>query len=246
MACEGNVHVALHVSEIVCLTAALRKAMIDKGRKRRGTIHKKRWHVLKSPSHLAFRGWNEEAEPWTIPICEEYIEWCHIGKLFPLWRHHYHRHTNKANLKYCENADFVQRCVELWQVFYRTAFVERNEVTLQIARGAYVEVVLKKEVDWTTIKESLYVQRPKVGLIPRGVLKFPEGGLGPIRSDPHNKDTVTPHTDESEEDNDSDGTRAPRVARAKNQAITTVVIHHPSGEGSSSSRGRKRRYPAKV
>lgn len=136
---------------------AIRKAEKDRNRKRRGTMHRKRLHVLTSENHIAFRGWDEVPEPWTIQTCEDYIEWCHIGKFFPAWRHHHNRHTNKANLKFCEIDPFRERCVELWQVLYKTAFVERNEVPLFLARGAYAEVALKKEVDWSTLKESPYV-----------------------------------------------------------------------------------------
>ena len=157
MATGGNNDVPLPVANDTHPTAISKKAAKDKTRKQRGNTHRKRWHVLKSSDHLAFKGWNEEEEPWTMQICEDYIEWCHIGKLFPTWRHHHNRHTNKANLKYCENPAFVQRCVELWQVLYQTPFVERNEAPHFIARGAYAEVALNKEVDWSTIKETMYV-----------------------------------------------------------------------------------------
>ena len=246
MATQGNTEVPLLPPNSARRNSAIRKSIKDKNRQRRGNIHRKRWHVLNSADHLAFKGWNEEAEPWSMQTCEDYIEWCHIGKLFPAWRHHYNRHTNKANLKYCENSAFVQRCVEVWQVLYRNPFVERNEVTLSIARGVYAEVALKKDVDWSTIKGSIYVQRPDIGLIPRGVLKFPEGGLGSIRSDPQDKSTIEVDTAESEEDSDSDGTRAPKIAQAIDQTVTTTEGQHPNVEGGSSSRGPRNKYPSKV
>jgi len=64
----------------------------------------------------------------------------------------------------------------------------------------------------STIKESPYVQCPNVGLIQRGVLKFPKGGLEPIRSNLQNKDIQILDIVESEEDNDSNGTWAPKIA----------------------------------
>jgi hypothetical protein len=64
-----------------------RKIERDKTRARRGNVQRKRLHVLRNPSKLAFRGWEEVPEPWTYADCEEYIEWCHIDKKFPLERH---------------------------------------------------------------------------------------------------------------------------------------------------------------
>ena len=208
MATGGNNDGLPPLSHAVRTLGEANKAVKDKGRKRRGNTHRKRLHVMNNENHLAFKGWTEEVEPWTMQVCEDFIEWCHIGKLFPAWRHHYNRHTNKANLKYCESPTFVCRCLELWQVLYRTPFVDRNEVPLFIARGAYAEVALNKEVDWSTIKETTYVQRPDIGSIPRGVLRFPEGGLGAIRSDYRNKESQEVDTEESEEDDNSNGTRA--------------------------------------
>ena len=246
MATEQTLEESPNVPRTARTTYAMRKAIVDKNRKRRGNTHRKRLQVLNSPDHPAFKGWSEEIEPWSMQICEDYIEWCHIGKLFPAWRHHHNRHTNKANLKYCENPAFVQRCIEIWQVLYKTPFVERNEVTLSIARGAYAEVVLKKEVDWSTIKESTYVSRPENGSIPRGVLKFPEGGLGPIRKDAQDKSTIEISTSESEEDSNSDGARAPRATRAVPPIAPLPVTEDPIVRGASSSRGRRPRRPSKV
>jgi len=46
-------------------------------------------------------------------------------------------------------------------------------------------------------------------------LKFPKGGLGPIQSDPQNKDIFEVEIAKFEEDNDSNGTRVLRIARVK-------------------------------
>jgi len=55
-----------------------------------------------------------------------------------------------------------------------------NEVSLFLARRAYSKVVLNKEFDWNMIKRNIHVTQPKSSFIPRGVLPFLEGGLGPI------------------------------------------------------------------
>ena len=134
--------------------AQRRKIEKDKTRVRRGNVQRKRLHVLNNPSKLAFRGWEEVPEPWTYADCEEYIEWCHIDKKFPPERHRKNRKSNKANLRFCSCPDFTQRCIEVYQVLYGRANVERNEIMLYICQMVWVEVVLKKKVDWRTIKQA--------------------------------------------------------------------------------------------
>ena len=207
------------------VTKADRKRLKDSLRKRGGKKMKKRLHVLNNPLKLAFRGWEDEPEPWKYSTCEEYIEWCHISKLFPHERHRMHRTSDKANLTHCLNGAFVERCIEVYQFLYRHAYVERNEAPLFISRMVYAEVVLHKVVDWTTIKTLKRVTMPTERDIPRQRI-FPNGGLGK-RMKLKPQDTE-PETDESEPDSDSDGGRGPRVLReVVAQATTTVVAAIP-------------------
>jgi hypothetical protein len=106
--------------------------------------------------------------------------------------------------------DFIQRCVEVYQVLYEQASVERNEVMLYICRMVWVELVLKKMVDWRTIKQAKNIMIPEEQDIPRGVLRFPHGGLNLLRP-PIGQDAEEDDTEASEEDNDSDGTRPTRA-----------------------------------
>jgi hypothetical protein len=72
----------------------------DMGKRRPGKVHKKRLHILFDPDIKAFQGWEAVVEPWSLTICEKFIEWCYIGKAFPPSRHEIHRKHNVANLKY--------------------------------------------------------------------------------------------------------------------------------------------------
>jgi hypothetical protein len=66
-------------------------------------------------------------------------------------------------------------------------------------------MVLKKKVDWRTIKQAKNIIMPKEQDIPRRMLRFPNGGLilsrGQIR-----KEEEENNTKKFEEDNDFDGT----------------------------------------
>ena len=125
----------------------VRRRLRDIGRVRRGIHHKKRLHILLDESCKAFKGWEDKSEPWTYSTCESYIEWCHLSKLWPLYRHNAHRKSDKANLHYCQSPCFTERCIQVIQSVYRTPKVPRNEVNLSIARMVYAEVVLDKSVD---------------------------------------------------------------------------------------------------
>jgi hypothetical protein len=102
---------------------------------------------LQNPSMLAFREWEEVPKPWTHADYKEYIEWCHINKKFPPKRHRKNRKSNKENLKFCSCPDFIQQCIEVYQVLYGRANVERNEVVFYICQMVWAKVVLKKKVD---------------------------------------------------------------------------------------------------
>jgi hypothetical protein len=194
-----------------------RKIEKDKTRVRRGNVQRKRLHVLHNPSKLAFRGWEEVLEPWTYADCEEYIERCYIDKKFPPERHRKNRKSNKANLRFCSCPDFIQRCIEVYQVLYGRANVERNEIVLYICRMVWAEVVLKKKVDWHTIKQAKNITMPEEPDIPTGVLRFPNGGLN---------FTKVIVGKEEEKDNDSDGTRPYKVntAPGPKRALKTLRV----------------------
>lgn len=176
----------------------------DRGRLRKGNLHRKRMKVYENPNKMAFRGWATVAGTWTAETCARYIEWCHINKVFSPERYHINRRGNKANLKYCTNPEFTQRCIEVYQVLFNEAHVKRNEVPLFICRMVWAELKLGKTVDWTTIKSTPRVHIPRAPSIPRGVLKFPQGGLinptiaPKLREEPY-------HTDDSPDTSDSDG-----------------------------------------
>ena len=90
----------------------------DRGRKRHGQLCKKRMKVLNNAEKLSFRGWKDIPEPWTYNKCKQYIEWCHVGKAFNRDRYLAHRSTDKANLKFCKNLDFLERCIEVYQYLF--------------------------------------------------------------------------------------------------------------------------------
>jgi hypothetical protein len=172
---------------------------------RRGNVQWKRLHVLNNLSKLAFRGWEEVPEPWTYADCKVYIEWCHIDKKFLLELHRKNRKSNKENLKFCSCPDFIQWCIEVYQILYGRTNVDRNEVTVYICRMVWAKVVLKKKVDWRTIKQAKNITMPEEQDIPTGVLRFPHGGLN-LTKGLMGKEKEEDNTEEFEEDNNSDGT----------------------------------------
>ncbi len=153
----------------------------DEGRKRAGKAQKKRLHVLFDHTNLAFSGWENENAPWSMKTCETYIEWCHIGHLFPASRHFLHRKYNGANLKYCNHMEFKERCIQVYQHLYNKELVFNNRINLTLARMVYAEQILKKLVDWRTIRLSRnsVITLPSTSNIPEN-RKFEDGGLGRV------------------------------------------------------------------
>ena len=83
----------------------------NRSRDQRGKPCRKRLKVLDNPQKLAFRGWTDVPVPCTFEHCKKYIEWCHVQKAFKRDRYLAHRLANKANLKFCKNPDFLERCI---------------------------------------------------------------------------------------------------------------------------------------
>ena len=79
--------------------------------------------------------------------CKQYIEWCHVGKAFKRELYLAHRSTNKANLKFCKNPDFLERCIQVYQYLFCKERVVCNEVTYKLCRMVWVEVALQRRID---------------------------------------------------------------------------------------------------
>ena len=155
----------------------------EKRTKKKGDPQPRHRRILLDPNSRAFNGWDKVESPWTFPRCKLFVGWCHIGKLFPLHRHKIHLHNNCANLHYCRDDDFVQRCIEVHRALYGTPKVPKSEVSLGICQMVYAELKLGIVVDWSTMKTSKKVTVPNVRDIPRaGPSHNPRDGLGPKKN----------------------------------------------------------------
>ena len=181
----------------------------DRTRDQRGKPWRERLKVLDNPHKVAFKGWTNVLEPWTFEQCKQYIEWCHVGKAFKQDRYLAHHTANKANLKFCENPNFLERCIQVYQYLYRKEKVVRNKVNYKICRMVWVEVGLQRRIDWRSNGADPGVTLPPSKDIPR-TRTYPNGGLGVlcIATAP----PLTYDTKESSEDSDSDGANPPLLS----------------------------------
>jgi hypothetical protein len=103
--------------------------------------------------------------------------------------------------------------------------VERNEVVFYICRMVWAEVVLKKKVDWRTIKQAKNITMLEEPDIPTRVLRFPHGGLN-FTKVIVGKEEEEDNTEESEEDNDSNRTHPHKVntAPGPKRALKTMRV----------------------
>ena len=98
--------------------------------------------------------------------------------------------------------DFLERCIEVYQHLYNTAFVQRNDVLLFICRMVYAEVVMERAVDWTSIKSTPKIIMLEGPEIPRE-RKFQNGGLKKaVKSNAPEREYFT---DTSDPNSNSDG-----------------------------------------
>ena len=183
-------------------SVATPNAQCGQGRKRKGRIGKKRIGILKNPKILAFKGWEAEPEPWSFATCVRFVEWCHIDKLFPLYRHDIHRAHNKANLPGCYNELFKRRCVYVWRLIYCENQLFKNEVPYYLARMVYAETILGKRVDWSSLKRLPVGVNPEPGEVGETSPTFEDDGIGAVRGSSKAKadEDVTWSSDSSEDE----------------------------------------------
>ena len=116
---------------------------------------------------------------------------------------------NKANLKFCENPDFLERCIQVYQYLFRKERVVCNKVNCKLCRIVWVEVGLQRRIDWRSYGAATGVTLPSSGDIPR-TRTYPNGGLGVLRT--ATAPPPTYDTEESSEDSDSDGANLPLLS----------------------------------
>lgn len=116
------------------------------------SFQKKRLHILIDDELKAFKGWETVRTPWCYADCSRYISWCHVGRMWPYSRYAQSRRYHRANLNYCSNDIFKERCIQAFQHIYNKRKVPRNEVNFSILKMVYAEVILEVPVDWRTME----------------------------------------------------------------------------------------------
>ena len=114
--------------------------------------------------------------------------------------------ANKANLKFCENPNFLERCIQVYQYLFRKEKVVHNEVNYKLCRMVWVEAGLQRRIDWRSYGAETRVTLPPGGDIPR-THTYPNGGLGVLPTA-----TTLPPTyeiEKSSEDSNSNGANLP-------------------------------------
>ena len=195
--------------------------------KKKGERHDRNRRVLLDPASKAYRGWRNVEGDWTLSVSKTYVGWCHIDKLFPYYRHKIHLNQNMANLHYCKNDAFVQRCIEVYRWLYKTNKVPRSEVSLGICQMVYAELELEQTVDWRSMKASKKLFIPTDKDIPRaGLGNNPRDGLGPrkhIIEGVADEDFEWSSSDNSMEEKDSDP-GSPMAATTFSENTALVVF----------------------
>jgi hypothetical protein len=120
----------------------------------------------------------------------------------------------------------MERCIELCQHIYEKPFLERNECRLSILRMVYAEVVLRKRVDWMTIKiqKNSNMKAPLSPFFGKR-RKFPNGGL--TKKMPPKKSTPNDMVEHSAETSDDEKNGCtPAIRRAVLDNIRGQRVHN--------------------
>jgi hypothetical protein len=158
----------------------------------KGKRHELRYEVLRDNELIAEIGWRNEIQPWSYRTCTKYIDWCHIDKHFPEEKHETHVLHNRALYTSCTNMKMLTRVSEVYNAFWGVPIPEDNCVPLCIWRMVYAEVILGKDVKWSTLNP-----RSKGGKDPNVVSDIPlhhslRGSPPPDRVDPLLDDSLQP------------------------------------------------------
>lgn len=103
--------------------------------------------------------------------------------------------------------------------------MERNEALLFICQMVWAKLVLKKVVNWHTIKHVKNTTISKIQDIPRAVFISLDGGLNPLREKFGNKEE-NDDLEESKEDNDFDRSCLRKVCMVPSPSRTNKGCKH--------------------
>jgi hypothetical protein len=111
--------------------------------------------IYRNRDLLAYDGWEDLPEPWTCQQAYDYIGFAHLDRLYPEGSHEEHCRLNQLTYNNIIDVEIKWRFLEVLRAICHETRWPKNTIPRRIATMVYVESVLHKRVDWSTIQVPL-------------------------------------------------------------------------------------------
>jgi hypothetical protein len=124
--------------------------------------------ILHNPNLLAYEGWQTVPEPWTAASAMNYVSFPHFDRLWPEGCHEQHCKSRDTKYSHIEDLEIKWRFLTILRAISNLERWAKNSIPRCIASMMYAEHVLRKRVDWSTLRsaefghigEALSARRP--------------------------------------------------------------------------------------
>lgn len=108
--------------------------------------------IFHDPNLLAYNGWETEPEPWTASTAQAYVGFPHFDRLWPERCHEQHCKAKGARYNNIEDVDVKWRFLTILRAISNSERWPKNSIPRCILSTMYAEHVLRKAVDWSTLR----------------------------------------------------------------------------------------------
>ena len=108
--------------------------------------------VFHNRAILAANGWEEVPEPWDAATAMHFVDFPHFDRLWPDSSHAQHCKSKNAKYASLTDVDVKWRFLCILRAISNESKWPKNEIPKAILSLMYAEHVLKKKVDWSTLK----------------------------------------------------------------------------------------------
>ena len=106
--------------------------------------------VFYNPELLAYSGWDQQPQPWSVATAMKYIRFPHFDHLWPPNSHEQHCKSKDAKYLHLEDVEVKWRFLTIFRAISEQIKWPKGSIPHSITSMMYAEHVLRVNVDWST------------------------------------------------------------------------------------------------
>ena len=101
---------------------------------------------------LAYLGWEQQPQPWSVATAMKYVGFPHFDRLWPPTSHEQHCKSRDAKYLHLEDVEVKWRFLTILRAISEQTKWPKGSIPRSIASMMYAEHVLRVDVDWSTFR----------------------------------------------------------------------------------------------